>query len=118
VVAEAVVVAAVAEVVVAAAEVVAVAAVVAAVVVLHRLRLFRRQLFRQAQFRQLRQSTKHHQRHCRRTILAVRITTLFVSRALVNQCLRSLKTHHVSQHSHVQLAMQLRLEFQPDPVQQ
>jgi hypothetical protein len=115
VVAEAVAVAAVAEVEVAAAEVVAVAAVV---VVLHRLRLFRRQLFRQAQFRRLRQSTKHHQRHCRRIILAVRITTLFVSRALVNQCLRSLKTHHVSQHSHVQLAMQLRLEFQPDPVQQ
>ena len=104
--------------VVAAVGVAAAVAVAAAAAVLHRLRLFRRQLFRQAQFRLLRQSTKHHQRHCRRIILAVRITTLFVSRALVNQCLRSLKTHDVSQRSHVQSAMQLRLESKPDPVQQ
>jgi hypothetical protein len=100
---------------------VAVAAEVAAVAVeevLRRLRLFLRQLFRQARFRRRHLLTKRHQRHCRRIILAVRTTTLFVSRALVNQCLQSLKTRHVSQRRPVQLAIQLLSELQPDLVQQ
>jgi hypothetical protein len=106
------------EVVVAAAEVAAVAVAEAVAEVLRRLRLFLRRLFRQARFRRRRLLTKRHQRHCRRIILAVRTTTLFVSRALVNQCLQSLKTHHVSQRRPVQLAMQLLSELQPDLVQQ
>jgi hypothetical protein len=68
---------------VAAAEVAA-AEVAAAEEVLRRLRLFLRQLFLQAHCRQQRLLTKHHQRHCLRIILPVQLTTLFVSRALVN----------------------------------